>query len=113
MAAVKKRVPPRARIRTKPDKAASRRNSRQRIDRQKVKEALEKAFRVKFPHDTVDISDGYEDNVHVMVVSREFDALTERQKQDLMWTIVEASELSEPEKRLISLLYPVSPDEIK
>lgn len=81
--------------------------------RDQVKQVLYKAFRAEFPQDTVDIADGYQDNIHVMVVSRRFDSLTERQRMDLMWTLVDATHLTDKEKRLISLLYPVSPAEMK
>ncbi len=93
----------------RPNRASLRRGK----TRDQVKQVLYQAFRQRFPEDTVDISDGYQDNIHVMVVSRQFDDLTEAQKQDLMWGILDASELSPAEKRLVSLLYPVSPAEIK
>lgn len=38
--------------------------------RDQIKQALDSAFRASFPHDTVDISEGYQDNIHVVVVSR-------------------------------------------
>jgi hypothetical protein len=81
--------------------------------RREVKRALAEAFRIIFPNDTVDISDGYKDNIHVVVVSRKFDKMTERQRQELMWEIVDGTVLTKAEKSLISLLYPVSPAEIK
>jgi len=84
-----------------------------RRSRDEVKRIIRNAFRQRFPHDTVDISDGYEDNIHVLVVSREFDKMREREKQDLMWTIIDRTPLTEEEKGLISLVYPVSPREIK
>lgn len=77
--------------------------------RTEIKAVLEQAFRKEFPRDTIDISDGYADNIHVMVVSRRFDELNERQKQDMMWNIIDQTDLSNKEKQLISLLYPVSP----
>ena len=48
-----------------------------------------------------------------MVVSREFDHMREREKQDVMWKIIDDTDLSEDEKGLISLVFPVSPAEIK
>ena len=83
-------------------------------DREQVKEAIVKAFRERFPNDTVDVSDGYRENIHVMVVSRDFDAMNERQKQDLMWEVIDkGAGLTDAERQLISLMYPVSPAEIK
>jgi hypothetical protein len=78
-----------------------------------VKLILRDAFRAEFPEDTVDVSDGYKGNIHVMVVSRRFDAMKERDKQDLMWRVVDGTDLTDKEKHLISLLYPVSTEEIK
>lgn len=83
------------------------------IDRDRVKRTLEDSFRREFPRDTVDISDGYGDNIHVLVVSRRFDPLDEKSKQDLLWSIIDKSPLSEQERGLISLVLPVSPAEIK
>jgi hypothetical protein len=82
-------------------------------DRSSIKAALLRAFRRKFPTDTVDISDGYQDNIHVVVVSRSFDELSEKQKQDLLWDVIDATDLSAEEKSLISLVYPVSVAELK
>jgi len=82
-------------------------------NRKEVKRILEEAFRQEFPNDTVDVSDGYKENIHVMVVSRRFDTMNERQKQEMMWEIVDGTVLTKAEKSLISLLYPVSPAEIK
>lgn len=81
--------------------------------RTQLKRALEGAIRAVFPTDTVDISDGYGDNIHVMVVSRKFDGLSESEKQDLVWDIIDSVKLSKVERGLISLVYPVSPAEIK
>jgi hypothetical protein len=75
----------------------------------KLKLALQKAF----PNDTVDISDGYQDNIHVLVVSRRFDPLTEKQKQEMLWSLIDGTDLTKKEKQLISLVYPVSVAELK
>ena len=81
--------------------------------RSAVKKTLVEAFRVVFPHDTVDISDGYMDNIHILVVSRKFDKMTDRQRQRMMWSVMDGTNLGKDEKHLISLLYSVSPAEIK
>ena len=81
--------------------------------RDDVKRILALALRKEFPDDTVDISDGYEDNIHILVVSRKFDELTEAQKQDVLWRIIDRTDLTDAEKSLISLVMPVSPAEIK
>jgi hypothetical protein len=84
-----------------------------RRTRKQVKDLLMHAFRARFPHDTVDVSDGYKDNIHLTVVSRTFDDMSEKQKQALMWEIVDAAGLRPEEKLLVSLIYPVSLAEIR
>lgn len=75
--------------------------------------SLRSAFREQFPHDTVDVSDGYMDNIHIVVVSRRFDGLGEQQKQDFMWEIIDSTSLKDEQKTLISLLLPLSPGQLK
>ena len=82
-------------------------------NRDEIKTVLENAFRKKFPTDTVDLSDGYQDNIHVLVVSRSFDGISEKDKQDILWSVIDTTDLSDAEKVLISLVYPVSPSEVK
>jgi hypothetical protein len=74
--------------------------SRSRVE---LKRIIQDAFRDLFPHDTVDVSDGYEDNIHVLVVSRQFDKMREKQKQDVMWKIIDSTPLTAGEKAMISL----------
>ncbi len=82
-------------------------------NRADIKAVLESAFRQEFPHDTVDLSDGYQHNIHVLIVSRRFDAMTEKDKQDALWQIIDGTDLTDAEKALISLVMPVSPAEVK
>ena len=86
---------------------------KQSLDRNKVKKTLEAAFRQEFPSDTVDVSDGYKDNIHILIVSRKFDTMKEQVKQDLMWDIIDHTNLTKPAKLLISLVLPLSPADIK
>ena len=81
-------------------------------NRKQVKATIEEAFRREFPHDTVDISDGYRGNIHITVVSRRFDKMSERKKNALMWEILDSTPLTKSEKLLVSLLYPISLREI-
>jgi hypothetical protein len=81
--------------------------------REDIKAAIEAALRVEFPRDTVDISDGYKDNIHVLVVSRRFDAMSESVQTDMLWSLIEGAGLSEDEKDLISLIMPASPALLK
>ena len=83
------------------------------MDRDKIKNAIRDRLRKEFPTDTVDVTDGYQDNIHVMVVSRRFDTMKEREKQELLWGLIDNAGLDESEKMLISLILPVSPDELR
>ncbi len=78
-----------------------------------IKKIIQSALKDEFPYDTVDVSDGYGDNIHILVVSRKFDGLTEQKKQDMLWNIIDSTELPTAEKQLISLVLPLSPSEIK
>ena len=82
-------------------------------DREQIKKMLEAAIRVEFPTDTVDISDGYRNNIHVLVVSRRFDDMPESQQRDLLWGLIDSAGLDEDEKGLISLALTISPSMIK
>ena len=42
---------------------------------------VEQALRQEFPHDTIDTTEGYNGRVHLKVVSRRFNGMNERQKQ--------------------------------
>jgi hypothetical protein len=92
---------------------ATSRRPKLRHSREQIKRILEHALRAEFPQDTVDISDGYEDNIHVVVVSRKFDGLREREKQERLWKIIDRTPLTDKDKQLISLVYPLSVAEIK
>ena len=81
--------------------------------REQIKRILHNAFRREFPDDTVDVSDGYKENIHVVIVSRRFDEMAEAEKQDLMWGVIDRAGLTDQEKQLISLVHPVSVAEIK
>jgi acid stress-induced BolA-like protein IbaG/YrbA len=81
----------------------------------KLKSKIEHALRLRFPNqgETVDVSDGSGDNVHVVVVSRQFDQMGEKSKQDLLWEAIDKSTLTDEEKVRISLILPYSPDDLK
>lgn len=98
------------RARTSPAKPSKK---SRRLSRNAVKSALEATFRGEFPTDTVDVSDGYKENIHIMVVSRRFDEMTERAKQELMWDIIDRTDIPKSDKLRISLVLPLSPAEIK
>ena len=81
--------------------------------KEEIKAALESAIRAEFPNDTVDISDGYKDNIHVLVVSRRFDTMTDAEQNDLLWDLIKKAGLGDGERSLISLALAVSPAMIK
>lgn len=78
-----------------------------------LKSKIETILRARFPGETVDVSDGHGDNVHVIVVSRKFDGMREKEKQDLLWRAIDESDLSDAEKVRISLILPYSPGDLK
>ena len=62
--------------------------------------------------DFVDISDGFDDNIHIVVVSRKFDGCRTKEKEDLIWSELDQN-LSPEEWGRVSLSIGASPDEIK
>lgn len=78
-----------------------------------LKQKIDDILRKRFPGETVDVSDGHGDNIHVVVVSRQFDGLREKEKQDLLWRAIDESDLSDAEKVKISLILPYSPADLK
>ena len=78
---------------------------------QVFKELVTQVFKAGFPKDYVDVSDGYHDNVHVVVVSRKLDGLMEGEKLELLWDIAENG--LDGDVMRISLLLGYSPDELK
>lgn len=84
-----------------------------RRSRAQIKSILDERFRREFPTDTVDVSNGYQGNIHILVVSRRFDQMSEREKPGYMWKIIDETELSDDEKGLVSMVLPLSPAELK
>jgi len=62
--------------------------------------------------DFVDISDGFDNLVHIVVVSRKFDGRNMKEKEDLIWSEL-AQNLSPQEWGKVSLSIGASPDDIK
>ena len=61
-----------------------------RFDYSKTAQDAEAAVRKAFPKAFVDVSEGYLGRVHLVVVSRDFDGLSEKQKQDKLWEVLKA-----------------------
>lgn len=78
-----------------------------------LKNKIEAILSAEFPGETVDVSDGHADNVHVIVVSRRFNDMREKEKQDLLWSAIDRSDLTQAEKVKISLILPYSPRDLK
>jgi stress-induced morphogen len=64
------------------------------------------------PDDLVDVSDGPDDSIHIVIVSRKFDAQRMRTKHDMVSDLLFAN-LPEEVWRRISLTICKSPEEIK
>lgn len=78
---------------------------------QKIHDALKDAYFTD-TDDSVDVSQGDEDNVHVVVVSRKFDGKRLSEKHDLIWSVLMQTLTSE-EWGKVSLSVGISPEEIK
>ena len=81
------------------------------ILKHKIQCAL-KAGRFRDSEDLVDVSDGADGNIHVVVVSRKFDGRRMKEKNDLIWDELE-KHLSADEWGQISLTVGASPEEVK
>ena len=79
--------------------------------KQKIRDALKQGY-FRDESDFVDVSDGYDDNIHVVVVSRKFEGKRLKEKQDLIWSEL-VKNLSKDEWGRVSLSVGVSPEEIK
>lgn len=82
-------------------------------NREETKAAIEAALRTEFPTDTVDVSNGFEKNIHVLVVLRRFDSMTDQEQLDLLWKLIDGAGLSPDEAAQISLVLPASPALLK
>ena len=79
--------------------------------KQKIRDALKGAY-FKDPDDLVDVSDGPDDSIHVVIVSRKFDGYRMKEKNDLIWGVL-VPNLRPEEWGKVSLSVGASPEEIK
>ena len=79
--------------------------------KKKIIDVLKNGY-FKDPSDFVDVSDGDDDDVHVVVVSRKFDAKRTSEKRDLIWSEL-TQHLKPDEWAKVSLSVGKSPEEIK
>jgi len=62
--------------------------------------------------DLVDVSDGPDDSIHLVIVSRKFDGRRMKEKNDLIWSVL-VQGLAPDEWGKVSLSVGASPEEIK
>ena len=79
--------------------------------KQKVHDVLKGVY-FSAPDDLVDVSDGPDDSIHVVIVSRKFDGRRMKEKNDLIWSIL-AKNLLPEEWGQITLSIGTSPEELK
>ena len=79
--------------------------------KQKIRDSLRSDY-FKDPDDLVDVSDGFDDNIHVVIVSRKFDGRRMKEKNDLIWSVL-VKTLQPNEWGKVSLSVGTSPEEIK
>jgi stress-induced morphogen len=79
--------------------------------KKKIRDALRGAY-FKDPDDLVDVSDGPDDSIHVVIVSRKFDGRRMKEKNDLIWSVL-VQDLRPEEWGKVSLSVGASPEEIK
>ncbi len=79
--------------------------------KQKIHDALKNAY-FKDERDYVDVSDGSDDDIHIVIVSPKFDGRRMKEKNDLIWSIL-TQNLRPEEWGKVSLSVGTSPEEIK
>ena len=77
----------------------------------KIRDVLRVAY-FKDPDDLVDVSDGPDDSIHLVIVSRKFDGRRMKEKNDLIWSVLSQNLLPD-EWSKVSLSVGDSPEEIK
>lgn len=79
--------------------------------KRKVRDVLKRGY-FRDEGDLVDVSDGHDDNLHVVVVSRKFQGKRLKEKEDLIWSEL-VQGLTKEEWGRVTLSVGVSPGEIK
>ncbi|WP_435020960.1 hypothetical protein TA3x_002113 [Tundrisphaera sp. TA3] len=79
--------------------------------KQRIVDVLKQHY-FRDPADLVDVSDGYDDNVHVVIVSRKFDGKRIKEKNDLIWDIL-SGHLPPDDWGHVTLSIGVSPEDLK
>ena len=76
-----------------------------------LKKQVQRVFKEEFSEDTVDVSEDEHGHFQVLIVSRRFDGMGEKQKLDLLWDIAQGG-LKKTQLRRITLLLGYSPQEL-
>ena len=79
--------------------------------KQKIRDVLKGGY-FKDSEDLVDVSDGPDDSIHVVIVSRKFDGHRMKEKHDLIWSEL-SQHLAADVWGKVSLSIGVSPEELK
>jgi hypothetical protein len=79
--------------------------------KQKIHDSLKTAY-FGDPDDPVDVSDGPEYGIHLVIVSRKFDGHRMKEKNELIWSLL-VKNLTQEEWGKVSLSIGASPEEIK
>lgn len=79
--------------------------------KQKIHDALKGGY-FNDSNDLVDVSDGQEDGIHLVIISRKFDGRRMKEKNDLIWSEL-VQKLSPDVWGKVTLSVGASPEEIK
>ncbi len=79
--------------------------------KRKIRKVLKDNY-FKASQDRLDVSDGEEDDIHLVVVSRNFDGRRLKEKNDMIWSVL-VEKLSPEEWGKISLTVGTTLEEIK
>lgn len=79
--------------------------------KQKIHDKLKNVY-FNDSNDLVDVSDGPDDSIHLVIVSRKFDGRRMKEKNDLIWSLL-TQEFPPDEWGKVSLSIGASPEEIK
>lgn len=79
--------------------------------KQKIYDSLKSGY-FNEATDLVDVSDGFDDLVHVVIVSRKFDGKLARERHNLIWSEL-TKQLSDEEWGHVSLSVGASPEDVK
>jgi hypothetical protein len=79
--------------------------------KQKIRDVLKGEY-FKDADDLVDVSDGTDDSIHLVIVRRKFDGRCMKEKDDLIWSVL-VRKLLPAEWGKVSLSVGASPEEIK